>query len=233
MSAWPTASAIEYGQTLASSTLTDGTTFVVGSFAFTSPGTAPDAGTATQSVTFTPEDEFYGPESGGVSVLVNPVAQSITFDSLPVMLYGDAPFALTASASSGLPVSYASADTSVATVSGSTVTILKLGSTLLTASQSGTENHMAATPVSQTLVVEELQMGMSLHMETNAALLTITGNPGREYAIHYTDALTNANWPVLITLTNLPSSPYEHSDPLQELPSSRFYRIRYPAWEQE
>jgi len=53
---WPTASAILYGQTLASSTLSGGSASVAGSFAFTTPGTAPSVGTAQQSVTFTPTD---------------------------------------------------------------------------------------------------------------------------------------------------------------------------------
>ena len=56
MTAWPTASSITYGQTLASSTLTGGASIPAGSFAFTTPTTAPGAGTASQSVTFTPTD---------------------------------------------------------------------------------------------------------------------------------------------------------------------------------
>ena len=53
---WPTASSITYGQTLASSTLTGGVSTPAGSFAFTTPTTTPNAGTASQSVTFTPTD---------------------------------------------------------------------------------------------------------------------------------------------------------------------------------
>jgi hypothetical protein len=52
----PTASAITYGQTLVSSTLGGGVASVPGSFAFTTPATAPGAGTASQNVTFTPTD---------------------------------------------------------------------------------------------------------------------------------------------------------------------------------
>jgi len=58
----PTASAIVFGQTLASSTLSGGLVTnaagatVSGSFAFTSPSTAPGAGTSSQPVTFTPAD---------------------------------------------------------------------------------------------------------------------------------------------------------------------------------
>jgi hypothetical protein len=68
---WPTASAITYGQTLASSILSGGSASVAGSFAFTTPGTAPGAGTAQQSVTFTPTDATnYQSVTGTVSLTV-------------------------------------------------------------------------------------------------------------------------------------------------------------------
>ena len=50
--------------------------------------------------------------------------QVITFASLADKTYGDAPFALSATANSNLTVSFASATTSVCTVSGTTVTIV-------------------------------------------------------------------------------------------------------------
>jgi len=181
-------------------------------------------GTATAEVIVVPGQET------GSEVTVNQSVQIITFGTLPVMVYGDAPFTLTASASSGLPVSYVSADTTVATVTGNTVSILKAGSTLLTASQTGNINYLAATNVSQTLTVDELQMGLNIHMETNAAILILTGNLGREYSIYYTDALTNADWLVLTTITNLPFSPYSYTNLEQKLPPSRFYRAQHPVW---
>ena len=74
----PTASAIAYGQTLSSSTLTGGAGSVAGSFAFTSPATAPGAGTTNQGVTFTPADAVdYNTATGSVSVTVNKAASAI------------------------------------------------------------------------------------------------------------------------------------------------------------
>jgi hypothetical protein len=68
---WPTASTITYGQTLASSTLSGGSANTPGSFAFTNPTLVPGAGTAPQSVTFTPTDTAdYTAVSGTVSVTV-------------------------------------------------------------------------------------------------------------------------------------------------------------------
>ena len=79
--------------------------------------------------------------------------QTITFDEPPTKTYGDAPFDLTATANSGLPVSYSSSNLSVATVAGSTVTIVGAGSTTITASQAGNSYYNAATNVEKTLTV--------------------------------------------------------------------------------
>ncbi len=86
---WPTASAITYGQTLESSTLTGGSASVDGSFAFTDPNTQPDVGTYAASVTFTPTDTTtYNTVTGTVTVKVGlatptvttwPTASSITY----------------------------------------------------------------------------------------------------------------------------------------------------------
>ncbi len=79
ISSWPTASAITYGQTLASSTLTGGTASVGGSFAWTTSTTAPGAGTPSESVTFTPTDtNDYNTVTGSVSLLVNPATPTVT-----------------------------------------------------------------------------------------------------------------------------------------------------------
>jgi N-acetylneuraminic acid mutarotase len=76
---WPTASSITYGQTLASSTLSGGASTPAGSFAFTTPTTAPNAGTASQSVTFTPTDATdYSTLTGTASVTVNKATPSVT-----------------------------------------------------------------------------------------------------------------------------------------------------------
>ncbi|SLM28453.1 exported hypothetical protein [Desulfamplus magnetovallimortis] len=81
--------------------------------------------------------------------------QTITFNSLAVKSYGDAPFTLTATASSGLPVTYANSNNSVATVNGSTVTITGIGTTTITASQGGNSTYNSAPDVSQTLTVNK------------------------------------------------------------------------------
>lgn len=85
------------------------------------------------------------------------LSQSITFSSLPVKVNGEAPFALTATASSGLAVSYASTTPSVATVSGNMVTIVGPGTTIITASQAGNVSYNHAPNIQQTLTVREAE----------------------------------------------------------------------------
>jgi len=67
----PSASSIVFGQTLALSVLSGGGASVPGTFAFTTPSTAPDAGIRTQNVTFTPENaDVYNSTTTTVNVMV-------------------------------------------------------------------------------------------------------------------------------------------------------------------
>ena len=79
--------------------------------------------------------------------------QIISFKPLLAKTYDEASFTLKATSSSGLPVSYTSSQTNVATVSGSAVTIIGAGYTTITASQLGNTNYAAAAPVNQILKV--------------------------------------------------------------------------------
>ena len=76
-----TATTITYGDKLSKSTLTgtakhpESATAVAGTWAFTDPDTQPNAGTASQSVTFTPNDtKNYNNATGTASVKVNKAA---------------------------------------------------------------------------------------------------------------------------------------------------------------
>ncbi len=81
VTAWPTASAITFGQALSASTLSGGSATVAGSFAFTAPSTVPGAvGTYSAAVTFTPTDTTnYTSVSGNVNVTVNAASYTLTY----------------------------------------------------------------------------------------------------------------------------------------------------------
>ncbi len=77
-----------------------------------------------------------------------PQTQTISFDPLAVAFkYGDAPFQVSATSSSGLTVSFAG--NGACTVLGTTVTIIGAGQCNVTASQAGDANHGAAASVLQ------------------------------------------------------------------------------------
>jgi hypothetical protein len=78
-------------------------------------------------------------------------AQTITFGVLPNKTFGDADFAVSAVASSGLAVSFAASGS--CTVSGNTVHLTGAGSCTLTASQPGDANFNAAADVAQTFAI--------------------------------------------------------------------------------
>jgi hypothetical protein len=79
--------------------------------------------------------------------------QTITFNALPTKTLQDVDFSPEASASSGLPVTYASSKPAVATIVDGKIHIVGLGTTIITASQAGNAGTHPAPDVSQTLTV--------------------------------------------------------------------------------
>jgi uncharacterized repeat protein (TIGR02543 family) len=127
---------------------------------FTGSGTFATA-TAGTGIAITSIATLGGAEAGnytltqptGITATITQASQTITFGSLLDKNVGDASFNLTATASSGLTVTYTSSNPAVATVSGNTVTIVGAGTTVITASQSGNTNYAAASNVTQNQVV--------------------------------------------------------------------------------
>lgn len=88
------------------------------------------------------------------SVVPQKQDQTVTFDPLPARTYGDADFALTATASSEGVVSYTSSDPTIAQVMpGNTVHILRAGTVTLTAGQAGSLGFNPAPDVSRVLTI--------------------------------------------------------------------------------
>jgi hypothetical protein len=103
--------------------------------------------------TFTPTDtDNY--KTVSVSVLINVLKadQTITFGALSGKTYGDPPFTVSATASSGLPVSF-SILSGPATILGNLVTITGVGTVTVRASQIGNDNYNAAPNVDRTFKV--------------------------------------------------------------------------------
>ncbi|SDH59386.1 IPT/TIG domain-containing protein, partial [Pedobacter terrae] len=81
-------------------------------------------------------------------------SQTITFNTLPAKTYGDVDFDPGATSNnSGIPITYTSSNTNVATIVNGKIHIIAVGSSIITASQAGDASHNAATDVQQTLTV--------------------------------------------------------------------------------
>ena len=108
------------------------------------------------------------------SIVVNPASQTITFTppASPVT-YGGAPIALSATSTSNLAVSF-SVLSGPGTVSGNTLTITSVGAVMVAAIQAGNANYSAATQVTQTIVVNQAALTVSV---ANASRVYGTANP--------------------------------------------------------
>jgi phosphodiesterase/alkaline phosphatase D-like protein len=93
-----------------------------------------------------------GPQARTIfSFQIDGLNQTIAFGPLANKTFGDAPFAVSATASSGLPVSFAASGN--CTVSGAVVTLTGAGSCTITASQPGDANFSPALDISRTFSI--------------------------------------------------------------------------------
>ena len=127
--------------------------------------------------------------SNAVSVTITGGSQTITFDPLSNQTLGTAPFTLTATASSGLPVSFSSTTTAVCTISAATVTLLSAGTCSITSSQAGNANFLAAVSVSRSFTVSTASGTVTLSLADG------TGVPGQAVEIAIQIATSGVSTP--------------------------------------
>jgi 6-phosphogluconolactonase (cycloisomerase 2 family) len=157
------------------------------------------AGADTVTATYS-GDSNHSPGSGSLGQTVNQASQTITFGTLANQSLGAAPFTLSATASSGLAVSFASTTSSVCTVSGATVTLVAIGTCTIQATQAGNANYAAATSVNQNFQVLAADFALS----SNPASATI--NPGQSgtYTVTVTPQGSFVN-PISFSCAGLPA----------------------------
>lgn len=107
--------------------------------------------------------------------------QTITFNPLPTATYGDPAITLSATASSGLPVTFESDNLAVATISGNTLIIVGAGTANIIASQPGNETYDPAPDVVQVLTVNKATLSAVADHKTK-----IYGDPNPTFTITYT-----------------------------------------------
>ena len=111
------------------------------------------------------------------------LSQSITFNSLSNKVATDSNFDVSASATSGLTVSFSSASALICTVTTSgTVDILKAGICTINADQVGDASYFAASQVSQSFTVNRVSQSVTLDLitdkDTGSADFTVSVTPG-------------------------------------------------------
>lgn len=107
-----------------------------------------------------------------------PLSQTIYF-TVSSKTFGDEPFYLNGYSTSGLPITYTSSNSAVATISGNKVTLTGVGNTTITASQVGNTSYLPATNVSQILTVKKNSSTGINEIETDKFL--IFPNPATDY----------------------------------------------------
>jgi hypothetical protein len=92
------------------------------------------------------------------TLTINKAAQTITFGALADQVMGNADFNISASASSGLAVSFSTTTATVCTVTpGGLVHLVGAGTCAITANQNGNANYTAAAPVQQSFAIRNPQ----------------------------------------------------------------------------
>ena len=89
-------------------------------------------------------------------------SQSISLSALPTMTYGDASYALPQTTVEGLPLTWTSSNTSVATIGDNALTIVGAGTATVTATQAGNNSYQP--------------FAREFTLTVNKAMLTITAN---------------------------------------------------------
>jgi outer membrane protein OmpA-like peptidoglycan-associated protein len=146
--------------------------------------TAASAGSCLVTATRDEDTNHQAASSTATTVTFDRASQTVTFGGLADRTYGDAPFPVVASTTSGLAVSIVSTTTSVCTVAGVTVTIVGAGTCSLNAVQAGSTNYLPAVTVTQPFQVSQAtQAPLTISSPSTAAYgarvpLAVSGGSG-------------------------------------------------------
>jgi len=132
----------------------------------------------------------------GESVAKTPQSQTITFTDIADKVYGAAPFALQATASSGLLVSFEIAS-GPATLKANTITLTGTGTVTITATQNGNEDFKAAPAVSQSFKVTKKALE-----NTTLSFTTQENKKEGDAPFELTATSNNPETPILFTSSN-------------------------------
>ncbi|MEQ9007434.1 MAG: T9SS type A sorting domain-containing protein, partial [Ekhidna sp.] len=121
--------------------------------------------------------------------------QTITFDPLADVTFGDPDFELEATTTSSLQIAYLSSDEDIVSISGSTVSINGAGSCNITASQAGNDDYNPADDVIQSITVNKAGQTITFNplpikdIDDDSFVLTATTSSNLE--VTYTSSATS------------------------------------------
>lgn len=146
-------------------------------------------GTVTVRVSQAGNDMFEAATPVDVTVDVIEAAtkgtQSISFAAISTKEFSTSPFRISASASSGLPVSFSVSG--AASISGNTITMKNLGTVRVTAIQSGNGAYHAASSVTRSFVVRDSKdpsiSGVKSSGKTSGSSYSITGTASDNHQV--------------------------------------------------
>ncbi|MES2734428.1 MAG: IPT/TIG domain-containing protein [Bacteroidota bacterium] len=189
-----------------------GTTATMASLAGTYPITLSGGNSANYAFIF---------QNGSLTVSVSPATrqnQTIAFDSLPDLIFGNQPISLLATAASGLPVSFRVV-TGLATLADNVLTINGAGKVTIQASQAGNDHFNPAPEVAHTFCVKPGQptfLQSPNRVCTSSQTYGVNPIPGVTYAwavsggstVSGTGATTQVDWttPGTYTLSVTPAA---------------------------
>lgn len=141
------------------------------------------SGTCTVMASNLGDGNYLAPEVEDTQVIeVGALNQSITFAALSDKDFGSAPFSVSATASSGLGVTFSTATSAVCTVSSAgRVVIVTVGVCKVTAAQNGNAQYAAASPVARVFTISAVAPYAPTISSASAGDGTITigyGAPG-------------------------------------------------------
>ncbi|MFN7141589.1 MAG: hypothetical protein ACK4UN_19870 [Limisphaerales bacterium] len=154
-------------------------------------------------------------------------SQAITFGTLNNKTLGDLPFTVSATASSGLPVSF-SVVSGPATVLGDLVTLTGTGNVIIRAEQAGNINWNEATAVEQTFEVAAPAVPPSVtitKLPGQKAVIHVNGDPSQTFRVEGSDSLDGV-WEEIQTVASDSEGLVFFED--DSVSTTRFYRAVAP-----
>ena len=201
---WGNPSAITYGTALDGTQL-NATANVPGAFSYSPPaGTLLNGGTGqTLSVAFAPADTLnYTTATASVAINVVQAPQIITFGPPSTLLLIGGTATVSATSTSGLPVTFSSSTPAFCSVSGVTVTGITTGSCIIAANQVGNINYNPVTPVTQTIQVGKLSQSITFGALPVLKLGDADANPGASASSGLAVTYASSNQAVATVVNN-------------------------------